>query len=131
VALDFHAVFAGIGMGRPKNQQQGVIQDFAGAGMDGLAMDKSAGRAFRRGRYRAAENLIGKGERSASGYADDGDGASAGGGGNRGDGIDWMRQGHVGGLIHPKAANRNHGSGEKPAGAYLRFGAPSPQHRET
>jgi hypothetical protein len=93
--------------------------------MDGLAMDKSAGREFRRGSYRQRK-FDRQGERRASGYEDDGDGGQREAVANRGEWYRlWMRQGICGGLI-TKSANRNHGAEKQPVG-YLRFGAPSPR----
>ena len=101
MAVDFDGILAGVGMGRPEEEHEGVIEHFVGIGIDDLSVGEGAGMAFGGGGGGTAEQGIGDAERVGPGEADDGDGAFTGRGGDGGDGIGWVGKGHVCGLIHP------------------------------
>ena len=107
VALDFDRILAGVGMRRAEHEPERVVEDFAGAGRDGRAVRERAGGPRGERRRRAAVQAVGQRERAGARKADDGDGACARRGGDRGDDVGWRKIGHVCGVIHRNGAGRN------------------------
>ena len=89
VALDFGGIFAGERVRGAENEQQGIVEDFAGGRSDDLSVDERSGGALGRRRGGTAENPIGDGECAGARKADDRDGAGARSGGDGGDDVGW------------------------------------------